>query len=156
MSLFDAPEDNIIIHACNAQGKWRSGIAKEFKKQYKLSYKDYKVHCKKHSNVCGTAEMSNLHLEETHWVGWIITSNGESNDKDNKELIKINTTLALKDLCQNLYNKCRGTYNIDIYSNKFNSGLFEVPWEESELILKRVLEDYPRINWTICVQGEEK
>lgn len=45
-SLFDAPEGYILTHACNAQGVWGSGIAKEFKKRKPLAFKNYNLFCK--------------------------------------------------------------------------------------------------------------
>lgn len=42
MSLFDAPKETIIVHACNSQGMWGSGIAKPFAQNYPVSYESYK------------------------------------------------------------------------------------------------------------------
>lgn len=156
MSLFNAPEQSIIIHACNSQGVWGSGIAKAFKEKYPHSYEEYATYCKRWNQDRGTATgrgaLSQAHRDEDHWVGWIVTSHKYASEKDSVELIKVNTTLALVELCQKIYKahpKDSGP-KIDIYSNKFNSGLFAVPWEDSELILKTVLKDFKRINWIVC------
>lgn len=148
ISLFDVPKDEVLIHACNAKGMWGSGIAKEFNKRYPGSYKDYQLFCKEHGT--GEAGLSTYPVDEAHWIGWIITSEDYGSNKDPKEVIKINTTLALNSLCKLLYKAHDDNYPIDVYSNKFNSGLFNVPWEESELILKTVLKRFKRINWYIC------
>lgn len=155
-SLFDAPKDSIIVHACNSQGMWGSGIAKEFALRYPHSYDQYKMDCaeknRERGTGCGTGRLSFFHVDEPHWVGWIITSHNYGPYKDSPEQIKVNTTLALRELCQTLHRAHpkdeHETY--DVYSNKFNSGLFSVPWEESELILKTVLRDFKRINWIVC------
>jgi ADP-ribose 1''-phosphate phosphatase len=156
MSLFDAPEGEIIVHACNSQGVWGSGIAKPFKENYPKSFLDYHHFCKtetaKRGSATGLAGLSGLDRAEKHWVGWIVTSHDYGPNKDSVEQIKINTTLALMSLCKQLYDAHPSTETIDVYSNKFNSGLFAVPWEASELILETVLKRYSRINWIVCDQ----
>jgi ADP-ribose 1''-phosphate phosphatase len=157
MSLFDAPENAIIIHACNSQGMWGSGIAKPFAEKYPKSYDWYKGFCKelnaKRGTACGRAELMKFY-DESHYVGYVITSHDYGPRKDSPEQIKVNTTIALQVLCERI---C-GLFDqyshptVDVYSNKFNSGLFAVPWEDSELILKTVLKDFPRINWIVCSQ----
>ena len=159
ISLFDAPKDSILIHACNSQGVWGSGIAKEFKARYPHAFTDYEVNCrhwnKERGTACGMAFMSQAHIEEPHWVGWIVTSHNYGPLKDPKEVVKINTTLALEELCKKIYRAHPKDQweTIDVYSNKFNSGLFGVPWEESELILSTILRDFKRINWIVCDPG---
>lgn len=159
MSLFDAPQDAIIIHACNSQGVWGSGIAKPFKEKYPESFADYNKFCKSwnqtRGTACGLADMSAYHEDEQHWVGWVVTSHSYGPDKDSPELIKIHTALALSDLCKKIYlaHPKEEFPEIPVYSNKFNSGLFAVPWEETELILKTILKDFKRINWIVCDPG---
>lgn len=158
VSLFDAPRDSIIVHACNSQGMWGSGIAKPFKEKYPYAYNDYRNFCSQYNDrrgtACGLGTLSTHHVDENHWVGWIVTSHNYGPLKDSPDLIKINTTLALKEFCQQVYalhpNYTANEHIINIYSNKFNSGLFAVPWEDSELILNTVLRDFNRINWTVC------
>jgi ADP-ribose 1''-phosphate phosphatase len=156
MSLFDAPRESVIIHACNSQGVWGSGIAKPFKEKYLQSFLDYKMFCEsanmQRGTAVGLAGLSSFPESEAHWVGWIVTSHDYGPKKDGVEEIKINTTLALRDLLRKIYlAHPSDTYpQIDVYSNKFNSGLFAVPWKDSELILEILLKDYPRINWIVC------
>jgi hypothetical protein len=97
-------------------------------------------------------------VAEPHWVGWIVTSHDYGPKKDSPEQIKINTTLALREFCAEVYRFFHHEEypTIDVYSNKFNSGLFNVPWEDSELILKTVLRDFKRINWIVCSEVESK
>lgn len=158
-SLFDAPKETIIVHACNSQGVWGSGIAKPFKDNYPHSFTDYNKFCtianKERGTACGRASLSSFHESESHWVGWIVTSHDYGPKKDSPELIKIHTTMALMELCKKIYLAHPKEDNpvIDVYSNKFNSGLFAVPWEDSELILKTVLKDFKRINWIVCSEA---
>ena len=156
MSLFDAPADSVIVHACNSQGMWGSGIAKPFSLNYPHSYKDYQNFCAQwnheRGSACGLADLSNYHSSEPHWVGWIVTSHNYGPLKDTPELIKIHTTLALREFCRKVYmaHSSEDHPTIEVYSNKFNSGLFNVPWQDSELILKTVLKDFKRIQWIVC------
>lgn len=156
ISLFDAPKESVIVHACNSQGVWGSGIAKPFKDKYPHSFADYNNFCtvanRERGTACGRAALSSFHESESHWVGWIVTSHDYGLAKDSRELIKIHTTMALMELCKKIYmGHPRDEFEtINVYSNKFNSGLFGVPWAESELILRTILKDYKRINWIIC------
>lgn len=151
ISLFNTPKYAIIIHAANAQGVWGSGIAAEFNKLYPYSYNEYKKFCDTKKVITGTAGFSNdlgSLCNEKHTVGWLITSENYGSKVDSKQAVLANTALAIKDLCDKLIDNKKS--NITIYSNKFNSGLFKVPWEESEEVLKTVLKHYPSINWIIC------
>lgn len=157
MNLFDAPPESVIVHACNSQGMWGSGIAKRFNELYPDSYTEYQEFCSRwnqeRGTACGLADLSQFYYTESHWVGWIVTShNYGAALRDSPELIKINTTLALREFCKKVYKAHpKEEYSeIPVYSNKFNSGLFNVPWEDSELILNTVLRDFSRITWYVC------
>jgi ADP-ribose 1''-phosphate phosphatase len=146
MSLFDAPVNSMLVHACNAQGTWGSGIAAEFKKWYPEAYKNYKKVCARSFYPrTGIGRYLEKDQGEKHQVGILITSEYYGPRKDSREVIKINTTLAIQNFCELIWLR-----EDVVYSNKFNSGLFDVPWEETELILKTVLLRYPNITWIVC------
>lgn len=157
MSLFDAPEGSIIVHACNAQGVWGSGIAKEFKIRYPEQFKYYEQRCKDdyYGPALGTGQLSPGRINP-HYVGWIITSENYGSKKDGYSEILANTALALYDLCKAViqHRRLNNWEKIDVYSNKFNSGLFAVSWVESEIVLKEVLKHFPSINWIVCSQND--
>lgn len=140
MSLFDAP--GLIFHACNAQGVWGSGIAAEFKKRYPEEYKLYQEFCSK-ENMTSMAEIG----EKT---AWIVTSESYGKEKDNELQILINTVLALDELFYKASDPIYPWINKTLYCNKFNSGLFNVPWEKSEQILRTVLKKYPHFTVVVC------
>lgn len=156
MSLFDAPERSIIVHACNAKGSWNAGIAAEFKNRYPYALKDYEGFCQEDRySIVGHSGSSMWHISEPHHVWWLITSSGYGSERDSKEQIKINTTLALYHMCRRVNEHRKWTETkegdiIEVYSNKFNSGLFQVPWEETELILLTILKRFSKINWIVC------
>lgn len=143
MSLFDAPSSSILVHACNRQGVWGSGIAKEFKQIYPQAYNEYVTFCR-FVALPGDAFVSDP-IGSQRIIG-LITSDDYGDKKDGPDLILYNTALALEDLHKDLSFIDLGK---SFYSNKFNSGLFNVPWERTEAILKGFVEKY-NIDWTVC------
>jgi ADP-ribose 1''-phosphate phosphatase len=149
ISLFDAPAESVIVHACNAQGVWGGGIAADFKVRYIYSNMEYEHFCNTKQVITGKAGLSSWHVKERHWVGWLITSFDFGARRDSRIAILTNTALAIKDLCEKLY-RAQAVDEIEVYSNKFNSGLFGVPWEETEEVLKNTLKHFKRIKWIVC------
>src|SRR5579863_4862608 len=148
-SLFDAPPGSVLVHACNAQGMWGSGIAKEFAARFPESYEDYKTICSIDNFEVGQAFV--LGRENEHRVGCLITSSNYGQLRDPKEVILKNTRTALRDIL-GITGKLNCWIGDDetIHSCKFNAGLFGVPWEETEKILLEVLDE-ARYNkeWTV-------
>ncbi|KAK2762278.1 ADP-ribose 1''-phosphate phosphatase [Arachnomyces sp. PD_36] len=44
----DAPDNSVLIHACNCQGSWGKGIAKAFRENYPEAYRIFRSHCQKY------------------------------------------------------------------------------------------------------------
>lgn len=146
ISLFDTPEDSVLVHACNGKGAWGSGIAKEFKKRFPEAYKQYSNYCKEFGFV-GMAQLITATDPEgsSYWIGNLINSAGYGSILDTEDEIMVNTVLAINNLCFQLESKGLNT----IYSNKFNSGLFKVPWEKTEAIIKVFVNRY-NLTWIVC------
>ncbi len=147
MSLFDAPKGSILVHANNAKGVWGSGIALEFKKRFPDAYAEHSLFCKRLArSAIGKANLvpSDLTGNPEYHIGNLITSSGFGETLDPVDVILVNTVCALDSLCS-----LGPTYVKSIYSNKFNSGLFRVPWEKTEKILK-VFVTRCNLNWTVC------
>lgn len=138
-SLFNASDDTLLVHACNAKGVWGSGIAAEFKKRYPEEFEVYSEYClsKKNDDALGMG----LHLGN---VGCLITSSGYAGGLDSKDEILVHTTLALDDLCFQI----EESGNNKVASNLFNSGLFKVPWVDTERILSVFVKKY-KLDWTV-------
>lgn len=140
-SLFDAPKGSWLVHACNTQGIWGSGIAAEFKKRFPEGFKEYHKFC---TNQLGKiAGMSYLTKDN---VGCLFTSEGFGGAVDPPEVILKNTHSALIDFFRAYVFEDRSW---TVHSNKFNSGLFNVPWEDTENILKNVLARYHNVEWVV-------
>lgn len=151
-SLFDAPKGSILVHACNAQGVWGSGIAVEFKKRFPESFNVYHLGC------CGedaTGIGIVLPEEKQYKVGCLITSTNYGPKKDSVKTVLQNTKEALKMFF--IASILPLNADVEIHSNKFNSGLFGVEWEKTEKILLDVMHEvgYNKV-WTVWSpkQGE--
>jgi ADP-ribose 1''-phosphate phosphatase len=188
--IFDAPEEAVLIHACNCQGSWGKGIAKAFKEKYPAAFEVYRSHCRrllsspKYTSIPNSAVMSNespntrhtdsrrLRLPEgttllippqksdytldsqnpiqkpmKHWIACLFTSRHYGRKVSTPNDILVNTELALEDLKIQLseyaigdaetttkdISKCRPG---ELWSCRFNSGLFAVEWGESLQILR--------------------
>lgn len=146
ISLFSAPKGSHIVHSCNAEGVWGGGIAAQFAIRYPRQYLEYK----NNAGRLGEAVFELFYHPERdgdHHVINLIISSLQSHEHDNEELILINTTTALYDFLTFYINNM--DTSIPIYSNKFNSGLFNVEWSKTEKILKTLVDRY-NVNWIVC------
>jgi ADP-ribose 1''-phosphate phosphatase len=145
-SLFDAPKGSMLVHAVSTKSVWGSGIAKEFKARFPESYTFYLEICAEEG-----AKMLGLVIycpeENGYEVSNLVTSLDYGCNKDPKEMILANTRTALHFLLEETFN------DQPIHSCKFNSGLFGVPWEETEKVLLEVMAAtcYTK-DWTVWQQ----
>lgn len=142
-SLFDAPVGSILVHACNARGVWGTGIAVEFKKRFPESFDFYHEFCMEEGNkLLGVTIL--CPEENGYFVGCLITSDGYGKFKDSPEDILKNTRLALPCVLDTV---------LPIHSNKFNSGLFAVPWNDTEKVLLETMDKAGYTKpWTVWQQ----
>ena len=139
--LFElAPKHTYLAHACNCQGVWGGGVAKEFKKRYPEAFEIYNQICTglDTCDVIGTARVLNV-----DGIIAMFTSIGYGDRKDPPEVILANTEKALKDLAGKMPLGCH------IASPKINSGLFGVPWDETEKLILRMLKVRQDMRWTV-------
>lgn len=152
MSLFDAPEGAGIMHACNAQGVWRSGIAAEFATRYPDAYAEYRKRCAVGARMDLPLTGKCFAIsDDPHTVICLITSQNYGIKVDPPEQILVQTTLALEKLFD-VYPPIEG-YRArppaDLWCCKFNSGLFRVPWERTEAILEVFAQRY-NVRFNVC------
>ncbi|EUC43966.1 hypothetical protein COCMIDRAFT_49250, partial [Bipolaris oryzae ATCC 44560] len=140
-SLFTAPPSTLLLHACNTQGSWGSGIALAFKKQYPNAYTIYHAFCtKEHSIKTGNPVPAGTTLlippvdgDKGHWIGCLFTSRRYGKGKDKAEEILRNTGRAVEG--------CLGLLGLvgeevgRVRMCRINSGKFGVPWERTEDVL---------------------
>ena len=128
----------ILLHSCNAQGRWGSGIAKTFHSKFKNAYEQYRTHPKKVGNGF-------IVSENGYRIGCLITSKGYGKYVDPPKQIAESTYIALKELLENVSDT-----DIEIHSPKINAGLFNTPWQwTKKSIVKACEESNKRIKWVV-------
>jgi ADP-ribose 1''-phosphate phosphatase len=148
MSLFDAPAESAIMHDCNALGIWASGIAKDFNQRFPKTFKEYNRYCTQNEqNPVGTVIVG---FENDFVVGNLITSYGYGKEVDPPEEILKNTEKALHEFFEYLEEE----HITKVYCNKFNSGLFKVPWEDTEKLLEKAGKAFG-VRIIVCVPDME-
>lgn len=140
-SLFDAPLGSTLVHAVSTRSVWGSGIAKEFKLRFPESFDFYKEMCQEEGG-----KLLGLVIycppENGYVVENLVTSLDYGDKKDSKDVILKNTRMALEAFFEYEHGP--------IHSCKFNSGLFGVPWEDTEKILLDVMNKYGYTEeWTV-------
>lgn len=151
-SVFEASsiQDRItlLVHACNGQGVWGSGVAAAFKEQFPKGYRTYKTFCAVPSaaqvGLYGHASRPDELDYQDRFVGWLITSLDYGPRKDSPEAILRATHKSVTDMLWAFRN-----YPLDIHSPRINSGLFNVPWEFTEQLVDNALLYYPKTTWTV-------
>lgn len=124
-------EGDAIMHSCNCQAKWGSGFAKELAKRFPDIYKRHK----ENNDVHIIGEFEYLYDDNIKFIN-LFTSEYYGKLKDPPDVILHNTKEALVTLYKWLH-------YIDSYvikMPKINSGLFEVPWNDTESIIKEVFD----------------
>lgn len=151
MSLFDAPEESILMHACNAQGVWGSGIAAPFKEKYPRSFTEYNKYCTQmlwNDAKYGAVGKSLITSQENkRFVGCLMTSFSYGRDRDSISDIIAQTYLALDNFFMEYH--MLGHTGKPIYCNKFNSGMFKVDWKETVKVLEYFAKRHD-VNFIVC------
>jgi ADP-ribose 1''-phosphate phosphatase len=91
-----APTRSVLVHACNTQGSWGSGIAALFKKKYPAAYQVYHDTCvEKGDNLLGTCLLIPTGERD---IACLFTSKGYGRNVDGKSMILRSTRTAAQDL----------------------------------------------------------
>lgn len=135
--LFYFAKPTYYCHAVNCYGSWGAGVAREFRNKFPKSYESYQNMCEK------GVEPGSVFITNDKVI-CLFTSKGYSDKLSPPDKILENTKECLIKLLKKLPTKAK------VYSNKFNSGLFNVPWPETEAILIECLKVRPDVDWIIC------
>ena len=127
--LFNAPKDAYLGHAVNCKGVWASGIAKQFVEKFPKAFSEYKMVCYtlKRDSLPGLTLLCSK--ENEYKIICLFTSLDYGFRVDTPELILEHT----KECCHDIMNH---SVIREIHIPKINSGLFKVPWEQTEAVLK--------------------
>lgn len=132
-NLFHAPLNSVLVHSCNCKGKWGAGIAVQFKKRFPQTYSAYASLCHNYGKtLLGTCLLSE---ENGFKVACLFTSSGYGDELDDEISILSNTLKSLADLEEQLPGYPH-KYPQNICMPKINSGLFNIPWEKTERVVK--------------------
>jgi ADP-ribose 1''-phosphate phosphatase len=150
-SLF-ASKAGILLQANNAIGKCGKGIALEFLKRYPDACRQYTRICENSRTVNRRSELIGMPLiiEDAptgRTIVFLVTSQGYGKYVDKPSLILEATEKSVSSLLASLAAKAQG--GAEVSSNMFNSGLFRVPWADTEKVIEDLLAKYPLITWTV-------
>jgi ADP-ribose 1''-phosphate phosphatase len=158
-SLFDAPRPRTLVHACNTQGIWGAGVAKQVAARYPAAHAEYRRACV----AQGASLLGRSLLLPTDdyvagkcatWIVCLFTSKSYGANVDTPHEILDATSEALYDLFQKRreYLDTPSAY-LTFESPRFNAGRFNVPWEETEHVLANVLAAYDpsgqKMTWNV-------
>lgn len=139
--LFSAPAGSVLLHACNCYGSWGGGIAAVFRRKYPDAYDFYHRHCVAQTDkkkLLGTALLIPTRSGAGDYlVGCLFTSlgGGATNCDDVAEILAA-TKASLSDLKRQL-DAMPADQRPPLAGCKFNSGIFNVPWEQTEQVIER-------------------
>lgn len=158
MDLFDAPQDAVLAHACNARGIWGTGVALGFIRRFPDAYTQYQSYCRK-VLVQSRAGVSLVVNDRTSGreIACMITSVDYGANRDSEETILDQTRRAIISLELDLQAFDRGlraggySTHEEVYLPRINSGMFGVPWEKTEAILQELVGKLPR-KYIICTR----
>lgn len=148
--LFTAPDNAVLIHACNCVGSWGAGIAAAFKQKYPVAYRIHNAHCKskKPENLVNTAQLISPSEKQgrKHWVGCLFTSVRFGKRRDSPEQILKATKPAMEALMAQIKEQIEKGREIgEVRMCQINSGLFAVPWEKSKESIETIEVDGDKV-----------
>lgn len=95
-----APQCSVLVHACNTQGSWSSGIAAIFRKKYPDAYEVYHQVClEKGDELLGTCLLIPTGERD---IACLFTSKKYGKYVDSKDMILASTKTATQDLLKQL------------------------------------------------------
>ncbi|PMD49594.1 uncharacterized protein K444DRAFT_510750, partial [Hyaloscypha bicolor E] len=134
-----APDNTVLIHACNTKGSWGAGIAVAFKTFCPHAYEVYHTHCLSTPVQTGTCLLippCESDAGPKHWIACLFTSAAYGKKKDAPEEILRNTETAVRDLLvQVQLARGRDEMIAGLRMCRINSGRFGVEWERTEAVL---------------------
>ncbi len=132
--LFTAPEGSILFHACNTSGVWGAGIAVTFRERNPSSYESYQEYCEDEGPHGALGKCVVLTGDEDN-VGCLMTSQLTQGIFDSPEQITKHTDMSL-DFLRWQVKKFDELQGAEFHMPKINQGIFRVPWEDTESVLK--------------------
>ncbi|CCC67580.1 hypothetical protein NCAS_0A10220 [Naumovozyma castellii] len=142
------PYPRIIIHSCNCNGSWGGGIAYQLAVKYPEAETVYMNHCTKYgSKLLGSSLLIPSFKDSDVLIACLFTSSFGGSSHDHSSSILRYTEEAINDLINTIATEKGGPiYGAELQKPlteyelelpKINSGIFGVPWELTEQVLKK-------------------
>lgn len=134
-------EPRILIHSCNCNGSWGGGIAYQLGLVHPQSETEYIRICAENGDkLLGTCKLIDSYNNSTLIIACLFTASFGGSAQDSARILRY-TESALLDLDKQL-NANAKLRNYKFIMPKINSGIFGVPWEETESILQKLNRDF--------------
>lgn len=132
LKIGDIPR--ILLHSCNCNGTWGGGIAYQLALKYPDAEEEYMSKCERHvCGLLGKCLMLNTERDPNLVIGCLFTAAFGGPDQTDSMILKY-TEKALEHFKKQI-EKDESLQNRKIIMPKINSGIFGVPWEETEKLL---------------------
>jgi ADP-ribose 1''-phosphate phosphatase len=142
--IFKVPRGSVLIHSCNCQGDWGSGVAAAFRDkvsngfalaraawtntvcaQFPAAYRSYRKHCTvpgtlhTQKRLLGTTllippQEEDIELSGSYWIACLMTSLYYGKRKDKPDTILDNTRKAMADLKKQIVERENHTKRLQI------------------------------------------
>lgn len=125
----------ILLHSCNCNGSWGGGIAYQLALQYPDAEEEYVESCERHVvGLLGKCKLLKTKSDLNLIIGCLFTAAFGGSDQDDNYILKYTKTAF--DNFKSQLEQDKKLSNHKIIMPKINSGIFGVPWEQTEKILK--------------------
>lgn len=177
VSLRELPPGSYLLHATNCIATWGAGIAAELAAIFPAACAEYKMFCnaakadaserwpprslagqcliippQEPDVAAGAPRVSIVCLFTSYGYGRANPAQGKPG-KDTAATILRQTRTALAELRRQLgelkAEEDAREEPVDIYSNRFNSGAFKVPWEQTEAAIKEKFKGWQGGKWIV-------
>lgn len=142
-----APKDAILLHACNGQGVWGSGVAAQFASRFPHAKAMYADEC-----FGNRKPGRGFILFDRQPIACIITSEFYGKRVDSPKMIAEATFTSVQDILRMIMALPYQFPLLEIHSPRINSGLFNTPWSKTRKAIERaydIVEGSEQIKWVV-------
>ena len=130
-----------LVHSCNCNGTWGGGIAYQLALKYPDAERGYTEKCKRYVvGLLGKSLLLRTKKDPNLIIGRLFTDAFGGYDQ-NASLILKYTKKALQNFSSQLEQDPK-LLDYQIIMPKINSGIFGVPWEQTEKLLEESTENF--------------
>lgn len=143
-----AEKDAVLVHAASTQGVWGAGVARIFADRYPQAFQLYSHQCDHISPDRLLGTYGTWGTGDGPLIAWLFTAE-HLGHQSRPHIVAEDTESAVKSMFRDSMMMAGDQEpKWAFHSPKMNSGLFGVPWELTEAVLKKTIEDTP-YTWTV-------